>query len=335
MEIYNNSQIISYHKLGFTIYDVSVESIMNIAKTISLSESPLDLKRIMMSFPDRSKKYIIFSLKMAVQLKLIDEDNSTYRISENYRNDLNSASIIDLPIVFRKALQSFPPFVLYVSLISKGFPSDNASQILRGVVDVSTSDKTIAKMFRNWGLKSKLIVAKNNTLTTAIGDKGFSHEYIKSLIKALDNDMTAKVFLIDILGNEIFGYLSKIDVDISSLASSLLDYEKDPKQSLKKSIDVLETFIHKYGSDNNIDVKGLNGINALVNRLFEKQLILQNHKNIGNGIGGLRNITGHGVDKDTQDEWDVTKQSALSGILLVPIFIKSLYLYLKYKQQTI
>ena len=308
---------------------------MNIAKTISLSESPLDLKRIKMSFPDLSEGYIIFVVKMAIQLKLINGQNSAYRVSENYRNDLNSASVTDLLIIFRKALQSFPPFVLFVSLISKGYSPENSSQILRGVVDISTSDKVIARVFRNWGLKSKIVVVKNNTLTTSIGDKGLSHEYIKSLIKALDSEMTAKVFLIDILGNEIFGYLSKIDVDINNLASSLLDYEKDPKQSLKKSTDVLETFIHKYGSDNNIDVKGLTGINALVNRLFEKQLILQNHKNVGNGIGGLRNITGHGVDKDTQDEWEVTKQSALSGILLVPIFIKSLYLYLKYKQQII
>ena len=122
---------------------------------------------------------------------------------------------------------------------------------MRGVLDISTSDKKIQKSFHSWGLQSEILINENNILTTSIGNKGFSHEYIKSLIKALDNDMTTKVFLIDILGNEIFGYLSKIDVDITDLASSLLDYEKDPKQSLKKATDVLETFIHKYCSDNN------------------------------------------------------------------------------------
>jgi len=321
--------------LGFAVYDVSLEAIMNIAKTVSLSESPLDLRRIKMSFPNFSEQYTIFSINTAMQLKLINVHDSAYRINENYRTDLSSANVNDLPIIFRKALQSYPPFVLFVSLISKGYSSDNSSQILRGVLDISTSDKTISKVFRKWGLKSKLLVEKNNRLTTSIGEKGLSHEYIKSLIKALDNDMTAKVFIIDILGNEVFGYLSKIDVDITQIASALLDYEKDPKQSIKKATDVLETFIHKYGSENNIDVKGLTGINALVNDLFDKNLILKNHKNIGNGIGGLRNITGHGVDKDTQMEWEVTKQSALSGILLVPVFIKSLYLFLKQKHQIV
>lgn len=318
------------------MYDVSLEAIMNIAKTISLSESSLDLRRIKLSFPSLSENYIIFAVNMAIQLKLINANDSMYRANENYRTDLSSASVTDLPIIFRRALQSYPPFILFVSLISKGYSSEISSQILRGALDVSTPDKLIEKAFRNWGLKSNLIIKKNNQLTTPIGEKGLSHEYIKSLIKALDNDMTAKVFIIDILGNEIFGYLSKIEVDITQLASSLLDYEKDPKQSLKKATDVLETFIHKYCSDNNIDVKGLTGINALVNDLFEKKnLILKNHKNIGNGIGGLRNITGHGVDQDTQKEWEVTKQSALSGILLVPIFIKSLYLFLKQNHQIV
>lgn len=286
-----------------------------------------------MAFPDLSEKYTTFSINMAIQLKLIHVNDSMYRANESYRTDLSSASVTDLPIIFRRALQSYPPFILFVSLISKGYSPEISSQILRGALDVSTSDTVISKAFRNWGLKSSLIIKKDNQLTTSIGEKGLSHEYIKSLIKALDNDMTAKVFIIDILGNEIFGYLSKIEVDITQIASSLLDYEKDPKQSLKKATDVLETFIHKYGSDNNIDVKGLTGINALVNNLFDKNLILKNHKNIGNGIGGLRNITGHGVDKDTQEEWEVTKQSALSGILLVPIFIKSLYLFLKQNHQ--
>ena len=122
-------------------------------------------------------------------------------------------------------------------------------------------------------------------------------------------------------------------LDISELAKGLMDYELNPKQSLERASQFFESYLHKLGLDIGVNLQGKTGINSLINELATTKKILPNQKHIGNGMGGCRNISAHGVDADTQKEWTVTPQGSLAGIIMIPVAIRSFYLYTKKNNQ--
>lgn len=319
----------------FVLTDVTSDAIMSVAKLVSIANSPLSFDDIAKGVEDRFKASSVRSIvSSCLQLKLLQQNqNGTFAINSKFASSVKRANRSELPLLFREALQDFPPFLLYVDLLNKEYSSNNAANMVRGALQINSPTSVVEKALKNWGKSAKLIVEQNGVLMIPEGEKGLPSNYVKDLLKALDSELHAKIFLIDIFGQEVYASLTALGLDISDLAKSLIEYETDAKNSLDRSGQFLENYLMQYGSSIGLKLIGKTGVNAIVDEYFNQKRILKNQKHIGNGAGGARNIGAHGVDSETTKPWTVTAQASLATTLLIPAIIRSFYYYTQNKEQ--
>ncbi|MFY3741921.1 MAG: hypothetical protein HMLIMOIP_002382 [Candidatus Nitrosomirales archaeon] len=318
----------------FAVPDVSSEAIMTVVKLVSSAPSPLSLTDIAKGVENKFKQaHAKLVVDACLQLKLLQENNATYNVNPKYRDSVKRAAKEELVLFFRQALQDYPPFLLYADLVSQNFPSVDSVNMIRGALQIDTPAKTVEKSLRNWGKDAGLIVETDGKLSIPQAEKGLPSNYVKELLRALDSEFNAKMFLINTLGTEVFSCLTTLDLDISDLAKSLTEYESDPKNSLHRSGKFFENYLYKLGVSISANVSGLRGANALIKALLDQHKIIKNQFGLGNGLGAARNIGSHDPDADTGMEWTVTPQASLATTLLIPPVVRSLYLYTKKGQQ--
>jgi hypothetical protein len=319
--------------LQYIVLDVSGEFIMDVAKVVSSSPQPLDKADLLRSF-EKSETYISNAISQAVQLGLIDYQNGLYVGSVIYRDLIKRCDKSQLYLPLREALQRYPPFLLYVDFISKGYSSKDAATMTRGIFRISSQANIVEKSFRNWGLYAQLIrVDASGALSIPEAEKGLPSEYVESLLRALKAKLQASIFIIETMSQQAFAYLTEKGIDIEDLADALINYEKDPKLSASKACQTFEHFLFKLGEDIGADVGACNGIIEYADAIRGKNAILKNQLHLSHGIGGLRNMAHHAPDKETGKLWIFTPQGAIISSLWVPTMIRSVYLYWKEGKQ--
>jgi hypothetical protein len=227
-------------------------------------------------------------------------------------------------------LQSYPPYLLYLDFVSKGYSSEEAANMTTGIFRLQATKEKVEKIFRNWGLQTKLIIAdKFGKLTIPEGEKGLPTAYMESLTKALTADLQAKIFLIETISPSAYKYLTDNHIEIDELADALVNYEKDPKGSANKATQVFEHFLFKFGEDIGAKVANGNGTiqYADIIKAEKNASLLKNQKHLCYGVGGLRNMAHHDPDKETSNSWNFTPQGAIVSTLVVPTMIRNIYLY--------
>ncbi|RLE43834.1 hypothetical protein DRJ16_03355 [Candidatus Woesearchaeota archaeon] len=317
----------------FSVLDVSAEAIMDVAKLVSSSPHPLTKEDILRSFK-KSEKYVSNAISQCVQLNLITPKDNVFLSSEEYRDLIKRSERSQLFLPFRKALQRYPPFLLYVDFISKGYSSEESATMIRGIFRIRSSDRIIEKSFRNWGRYARLIkVEESGKLVIPEAEKGLTPRYVENLLKALRADLQAKIFLIETMSQQAFVYLSEKGIGIENLSNALLNYEKEPKSSANKACQTFEHFMYKYAEDVSANIGKCSGIIEYANAIKSSKGILKNQLHICHSIGALRNMAHHDPDKETGKPWNFTPQGAIISTLIVPTTIRSIYLYWKEKKQ--
>ncbi len=319
----------------FAVLDVSAEFMMNVAKVVASSPHPLTKKDLLNSF-ERSDVYVSNAISQCLQLGLICIQDGQYVSSDKYRDLIKRSDRSQLHIPLRQALQSYPPFLLYLDFISKGYPSDQSASMTAGIFRIQSPKERVEKVFRNWGLQTSLINADaSGNLSIPEAERGLPSEYVESLIKALRADLQAKIFVIETMSQQAFAYLTEKGISIEDLSNALINYEKDSQTSANKACQTFEHFLFKLGEDVGANVKTCNGIIEYADmiRSARNDVILRNQWHICHGIGGLRNMAHHSPDKETGSEWNFTPQGAIISSLIVPTMIRSIYLYWKEKKQ--
>jgi len=319
----------------YVVMEVSADFIMNVAKLVASSPHPLSKDDLYNCF-ERNPRYVNDAISQCLQLGLICEQNGLYISNDKYRDLIKRSDKSELYIPLRQALQNYPPFLLYVDFISKGYSSNESSQMMAGIFRIHSPKKRIETNYRNWGLKTELIVAnQNGELTIPEAEGGLPSEYIESLMRALRADMQAKIFLIETMSQQAFVYLTDKGISLEDLSDALIKYETDSDTSAYKASQTFEHFLYKLGEDANVNLKSCNGIiqYAEAIRSNSSGVILNNLNHICHGIGGLRNMSHHDPDKETGKEWNFTPQGAIITSLLVPTAIRSIYLTWKEQKQ--
>lgn len=321
--------------IQFVVSDVSAEFMMDIAKLVASSPYPLTKKDIANSF-DVSDAYISNALSQCLQLGLISFLNNNYVSSDKFREILKRSEKSQLLMALRQALQSYPPYLLYLDFISKGYDSVQSSSMTCGIFRIQSSKEKVEKMFKKWGIQSNIIVDNGSgKLSIPEGEKGLSIEYVDSLIKAMKADLQAKIFLIETMSQQAYAYLTQKEINIEDLSNGLINYESDSQTSTFKACQMFENFLYKLGEDVGADVKSCNGLIELADKVKSApiQAMLKNQWHICHGIGGLRNMTHHSPDKETGKEWNFTPQGAIISTLIIPTTIRSIYLFWKESKQ--
>lgn len=321
--------------MQFTVSDVSAEFMMDVAKVVASSPHPLTRKDLLKSF-DNSDKYVSNTISQCLQLGLIHIQDGQYVSSDRYRDLVKRSEKSQLHIALRQTLQSYPPFLLYLDFISKGYSSEESASMTTGIFRIESPKARVEKVFRNWGLQTSLINADaSGKLSIPEAEKGMPSEYVESLMKAMRADLQAKIFLIETMSQQAFAYLTEKGINIEDLSEALVNYEKDSQTSANKACQTFEHFLFKLGEDVGVNVKTCNGIIEYADtiRSARNDVILRNQWHVCHGIGGLRNMAHHSPEKETGNEWNFTPQGAIISSLIVPTMIRSLFLYWKEKKQ--
>ena len=319
--------------LQYLVLDVSAEFMMDVAKAIASSPHPLSKEDLTRSF-EKSKVYIYNAIRQAVQLGIIETKNNLYVCSEKYRDLIKRSDRKQLYLPFREALQRFPPFLLYIDFISKGYSSKESATMTRGIFRIQSSENLVEKSFRLWGLYARLIqIDTSGNLSIPEAKKGLPSEYVESLLKALRAELQAKIFLIETMSQQAFVYLTEKRIGIEYLSDALINYERKPKTSANKACQTFEHFLFKLGEDIGANIGVCNGIIEYANAIRKQNGILRNQLHICHGIGGLRNMAHHDSDKETGKPWSFTPQGAIIASLIVPTMIRSIYLFWKEGKQ--
>src|SRR5690242_433320 len=143
----------------YVITDASSEAIMNVAKVVSSASAPLSFNDIAKSLETQYKESTVkLVITACLQLVILQKDGSGYTMSSKYRDDVKRAKKEDLIILFRQALQNYPPFLLYADFISTGYDSQVSASMVRGIMQIDSSLFVVEKILRIWGVNAKLII---------------------------------------------------------------------------------------------------------------------------------------------------------------------------------
>jgi hypothetical protein len=323
----------------YVIPDVSAELVMDVSKILANSAASMTETQVAECF---AKKYTLFYVRSALvvsnQLGISTASSiGAYVISERLRSDIKRASREELYVPFQACLKNYAPFLLFVDFVSKGYSSSDSAARTRGILNIKANLKIVENSLRRWGIYSKLIELEKKTgkLGLKLSIDRLSVEYVARLLKAFEAELKAKVFIIDMLGPEVFAYLDRKQISLDELTAALLEYESDTKAAASRATQTFELFLWRLAEDAGIDPKTLRGAGTIeiADALRAQKCLLGKHLHLCHCLGSIRNMTHHDPDKETGKIWDMSKQGALLSTLFVPAVIRSLYLFSKEKKQ--
>lgn len=319
---------------SLALQDISVEKVMKMAKLISNADKPLTKDEIFLGLSD-STKLLERTLKTGLDLKMVVKSNDAFKIRPDMVSEIRSCHVSGLPVLFRKFLQDFPPFLLYVNLLNQGLTELESAGFLKTLMKLTNSEKQIVMILKKWGsISGALIKDKEGNYRTPTSEEILPRQYLDKLVESLNNDIGVKNFLIDILDRRTFVYLSEQGLDLNNITKSLLEHEQSPRDSMFNGLSFFEFFLRKITKELSVDVTAENGIGGIIAKLQKEQKIPQSLANAGHGIGGARVISDHGIEKKTSEIWKHTPIASLSSVLFMVIIIKSYYLYIKHNEHS-
>lgn len=315
--------------VSFALQEISVEKVMKMAKLIANADKALTKDEIFLGFTD-SNKILERALKTCLDLKIVVQSEQTYKIRPDMISEIRSCHVSGLPKLFRKFLQDFPSFLLYVNLLNQGLTELESAGFLKTLMKLTNSERQIVVILNRWGSTSGALVKdKGGNYKTPKSEKILPKQYLDKLIESLNDEIGVKNFLIDILDRRTFVYLSEQGLDLNNITKSLLEHEQQPRDSMFNGLSFFEFFLRKITKELSIDVTTINGISGIVSKLEKEGKIPQSLANTGHGIGGVRVISDHGIEKKTSEVWKHTPIASLSSVLFMVTIIKSYYLYIK------
>lgn len=316
---------------------------MDVAKLLSSSPTPMPKEDVYRSFEDRFKEtYVNLILIACEQIRLCEKTGLDYLATQKYREQLKRADRSELSLIFRSALQEYPPFLLFTEFVTKGYTLTNATAMTRGILKIESPLSRVEKSLRNWGSYAGVFDKVTGELVLPLSVDRLTAEFVKGLHEALDSQLKANIFIIELLSPQGYAYLVEEEIDVSTLSSALLSHEKDPRTSAENASQVYEQFLYKLGQDVGANVTKANGVIELADSIrsvwkpspaVNQKMVLANQTLISHGLGGIRNMSSHGPDKETGIKWTISPQAALAMTLLVCTTIRSINLFVHESQQ--
>jgi len=255
--------------------------------------------------------------------------------------DFVSASPEEQKLLFRKALQSFRPFIDFVFFLEKKDRPEEAARKIKSLYNVERKAEDILWVFKKWGIFADIFI--NDTFELADKLKNSKPSRISELLSQMDNELKAKLWLEKVLG-DARNYTT--NEEFNSFIEAILHIQKNPRRAVQSAGEALEDCLRKIANDRGIDVSKKNGISQIAEELRKNGVIAGKHvsilkglqvfldRDIFDGLSAFRNIAHHGKDKKEMKKWELSEELALSYVIQVILCIKSLYYYTIKQQLT-
>lgn len=289
---------------------------------------------------DMAKDYIKMSgsyaqraLSMACTLGFAEKKDNKY-FANNNAGELVKARKSEKPIIFRKYLQRFEPFIVFLALVIRGDTTTDSARKLKIIYGIGLNERDIRFALLNWGQYSQIFNYdfSSDQIVVNIDMEDLEMLYLTELLESLNSEVKTKIYLAEKLTKAVYGYLQSDEIE--HLTKALMNHERDPRNSIDDACRALEDFLRRISFDNGHNVSTFHGITNIADRIGSKNigLIHEKQKKILIGIAAIRNLSSHSKDEILLESWEISPEFAIETILILISMIRSVYLYVKNRE---
>ncbi|MBU7047658.1 MAG: hypothetical protein HXS54_14585 [Theionarchaea archaeon] len=283
-----------------------------------------------MEYIGKCNSYTRRALNMTCQLGFAEKNGNKY-----FANG-NSAELVKMKkseryIIFRKHLQSFEPFIIFLALKNKGNTINESTRKLKTIYSLDLNQKEIRAALLNWGQYAQIFDYDSSTdeIKLNVDLENSEVQYLRELLGSLDSEIKTKIYLTDKLTEYVYGYLE--DDEIEHLTRALMNHERNPRNSIADSGRALEDFLRRILHKKGYDVSNFQGITNIAEYIGskERKIIHEKQKKILMGLAAIRNLASHNKDSKILESWKISPDFAIEVILITISLIRSLYYYIE------
>ena len=317
---------------AYNIPEVSAEAIMITVEGICLSgEKGLTLKEVS-SYINKTNEYAKRCINAAIQLGMIRRVDDKY-IAEAESEEIPKVKKEVWPILFRKFLQRYKPFILFAALINRGDSIEEVCRKLKTILNITSNTKIIDKSLVTWGKYSNILESENGTIKLKDIQDEKTALYIKELISSLGDELKIRIYVENKLTDVVFSYLQPDEVEF--IVKAFKEYQSDPRSAIEDMGKAFEDFLRRVGADRKVDLSRANGIGECAQMLRNANLITHKHLFMCQHVNALRLIAAHSKEKLTLKSWKISEDAAIEVLLTTLTLMRSIFLYVFKKEQVI
>jgi len=303
----------------------AAEAIADVAEAALHKSDGLSVQELA-EYLNKSKRYALDVLAAASDLGIVVQEGERYRITPE-GSDLGKASLDQRPIAFRKFLIRFDPFVIFASLLLKGYSVDDSARRVKVIFSAPEALPVVINALRSWGKYSGIITrGPEGDQVSGITEQKLTEQYLEELIEALQDEWHSKLFIAGKVRDGAYAFLT--ETDKTYLINALRKYRDYPDDSMKDIGNALENFLRKVAIDKSLpNVVDQKGIGQLANLLRAKRSILEEHKKMCDYVNVFRIAADHGNNPESLKPWKIERDSALEAFLSNLTTIRSVFSY--------
>lgn len=309
----------------YKIPEVTADKIMEVVEGVSYKGSDgLDVQATA-KYLGKTTVYAKRALNASNQLGFTELKDAKYILVKDAA-DASRASKEQRPVIFRKFLQRFDPFILFIVLVGRGNSIEDAARKVKVIYDLDAGIKIITSTLIGWGEYAQVIKREKGTVILQIETEKLSAEYIRELLEAMEHDVKARMYIAGKLGDDVFGYMHQDELDF--LVKAIREHQGDPRGSIDDAGRAFEDFLRRIATDKTVTVTQCKGIQELADALRGDRKIDTKHLEICKAINSLRIAAAHSKDRNSGEKWILKEDAAIECILITLTTIRSIYNYI-------
>ena len=294
-------------------------------------------------YTGKSKSYVKSAIDAACLLGMIrSKDDGSFVVVKECSKHLTDNPSEELKIaIFRKWLQAWEPFILFLRHLGLGDTSEVSARKLSSFYLFNKEIKAISELLSLWAKTCGLIDAKGSLIVEEyeLEVKEFSNDFSKDLL----DDVGARLYLNRVFGDEVFNWLTHSELE--ELVTGLLSYRTNPRSAIECAGRAYEDFLRRLSVDIGIiDTKKIatkSGISELANNILyayrddsgaTQSFIHTKQRDISQAIGSIRNMAGHSMEAKSMERWELSSTAAIGKILTTISSMRSLFYYVKHSK---
>ncbi|MFG3818726.1 hypothetical protein [Limnothrix redekei] len=231
--------------------------------------------------------------------------------------------------------------MIFLRHISLGDSCEVSARKLISFYSFNQEPKAIADLLTLWAKSCDLIDSKGSLTFKdyALETKELTDSFSNELL----DDVAVRLYLNNILGDEVFQWLTHSE--LQELVAAILTYRSNPRSAIECSgrayEDILRRLSVEIGSIDAKKIAGKSGISELANGILyayrddagtSLSFIHTKQRDISQAIGSVRNMAGHSLEAKSMERWELSSTAAIGKILITISSIRSLYHYIKQRK---
>lgn len=294
-------------------------------------------------YTGKSKPYVKSAIDAACLLGMTDsKDDGCFVTVKECSELLTGSPSEELKIaVFRKWLQAWEPFILFLRHLALGDTPEVSARRLSSFYSFNKEVKEISDLLSLWAKTCGLIDTRGFLIVKEfeLEVKELNDNFSRDLL----DDVGARLYLNKVLGDEVFKWLTHSELE--ELVAGLLSYRKNPRSAIECSGRAYEDFLRRLSVEIGIigtkKIATKSGISELANGILfsyrddsgvNHSFIHTKQRDISQAIASIRNMAGHSMEAKSMERWELSSTAAIGKILATISSIRSLFYYVKHSK---